>query len=110
MERCRFRPEKFYLEWQGQSQPLPLRAIYVLEWGDLGIKRLAGQDALACLLSAATYFSWDELEAMGQLGTYTQHCLALVGRVPVFEFRRPRDLSTMDKTVDFLKNHWHSSD
>jgi hypothetical protein len=109
-EQCRFRPEKYYLEWQGHNRPLPLRAIYVLEWGDLGIKRLAGQEALARLLTAATYFNGDELEAMGQLETYTQQCLALVGRVPVFEFKRPRDLSVMDETVDFLKNHWPGSD
>lgn len=109
-EQCRFRPEKFYLEWEGHNQPLPLRAIYVLEWGDLGIERLAGQAALIRLLSAATYFNGDELEAMGRLETYTQQCLALVGRAPVFEFKRPRDLSVMDKTVDFLKNHWPGSD
>lgn len=106
LEQCRFRPEKFYLEWTGQSRALPLRAIYVLEWGDLGIKRLTGQYALARLLSAATYFSADELEAMEQLGSYVKHCLDLIGRVPVLELKRPRDLSAMDRTVDFLENHW----
>jgi hypothetical protein len=43
---------------------------------------------------------------MGQLAAYTRHCLELVRRVPVWELKRPRDLSAMDKTVKLLEDHW----
>lgn len=105
-EQCRFRPEKFYMDWEGHSETLPLRAIYVLEWGEMGIEHLTGQAALVRLMASATYFLWDELEAMGQVETYTRHCLELVGRVPVFEFKRPRDLELMDEAVKLLENQW----
>ncbi|MHC4197747.1 MAG: hypothetical protein ACYSRP_07535 [Planctomycetota bacterium] len=109
LERDHFRFEKFYLPWTGvrQQQPLPLRAIYLLEWGEWNITRLSGGTALHRFVSAATHRG-ALLEPMGQLGAYWHQCLELVSRVPVWELKRPRDLPAMGQTVDLLASHWAS--
>lgn len=107
LDRDHFRFDKFHLSWTGDraAQPLPLRVIYVLAWGDLSISRLTGQTALRRFVAAATYRG-ALLEPMGQLSAHWGRCLELVRRVPVWELKRPRDLSAMDQTVALLTSHW----
>ncbi len=107
MVRDHYRFEKFYLplDGNGQIQPLPLHAIYVLEWGELGITQRTGQAALHGLVSAATYRG-TLLEPMGKMGWYYRQCLELIRRIPIWQFQRPRDLALMDQAVRYLQNHW----
>lgn len=111
LERVHFSFDKFHLPWSGEIPrgPLPLRGIYLLEWGEYDIKRLSGQTALSRFLSAATYRG-ELLEQMSQVGAYWRSSLELVRRVPVWELKRPRDLSAMYLTVDLLKSHWEKFD
>ena len=107
MVRDHYRFEKFHLPLSGESrsQPLPLRAIYVLAWGDLDITQLTGKAALQELVSAATYRG-SLLEPMGKMGWYYRQCLELIQHTLVFQFRRPKDLTRMDQTVHYLENNW----
>ena len=109
IERDHFRFEKFHLplEGSGKHQPLPLFAIYILEWGELGITQLTGQAALHGLVSAATYRG-PLLEPMDKMGWYYHQCLELIQRIPIWQFRRPRDLAHMDQSVGYLREHWSS--
>jgi hypothetical protein len=111
MERDHYRCEKFHLplDGNGEVQPLPLRAIYILEWGELGLTRLTGQAALQGLVRAATYRA-QLLQPMGKLGWYYRQCLALIQRIPVWQFQRPRDLERMDQAVHYLREHWRKQE
>lgn len=57
LERDHFRHEKFHMQLIGDQprKPVPLRALYLLEWGDFSLTRLTGQTALRRLIAAATY-------------------------------------------------------
>lgn len=107
LERDHFRADKFHLPLaeDGRQQPLPLRAIYLLEWGECNIIRLSGGTAVRRFVSAATYRG-ALLEPMGKMGAYWQQCLEMVRRVPVWELQRPRDLAAMEQTVRRLQAHW----
>jgi hypothetical protein len=109
--RDHYRYEKFHLPLNsnGLTHPLPLRAIYVLEWGDLRLYRLTGQAALRGLVAAASYRG-ALLEPMGKMGVYWRQCLELVRRVPVWELQRPRDLAAMGRTVRRLQAHWTNNE
>ncbi|MBM3333432.1 hypothetical protein FJY63_02110 [Candidatus Sumerlaeota bacterium] len=103
LERDHFRMDKFHLPIvEARSpQPLPLRAIYLLEWGEPDIVRLAGATALRRLVQTATYRG-DLLEPMGQAAAHWQRCAELLRRVPVWEFRRPRDWSALEEAMNLL--------
>jgi hypothetical protein len=106
LERDHYRHEKFHLALKedGGRQPLPLRAVYLLEWGDLRLSRLTGQSALQRFVAAATYRG-ALLEPMGKMGSYWQQCLELVRRVPVWELRRPRDPSAIPQIIQLLEEY-----
>ena len=80
-------------------------AIYLLEWGDLGIGRLSGASALRRFWAASTYRP-ELLGSPEQLGRYTSQSLSVLQRVPVWELRRPRNLEAMSETVELLASHW----
>jgi hypothetical protein len=107
MVRDHYRFEKFHLPVNSDSfnQPLPLWAIYVLDWGELSITQLIGQAALQGLVRAATYRG-PLLEPMGKMGWYYRQCLELIQRIPIWQFQRPRDLARMDQAVCYLREHW----
>lgn len=107
LEKDHHRYNKFHLsvDGNGARYPLPLRAIYVLDWGDSGLRRLTGHAAVRQVVSTATYRG-GLLEPMDRLGLYWRQCLDLVRRVPVWELRRPRDLSAMEQTLRQLVAHW----
>lgn len=109
LERDHFRLDKYLLPWSGAQleQPLPLRAIYLLEWGDDNLQRLNGINALQSFVSAATYRG-ELLSQMGLAGTYWQSCLQLLQHVPLWELTRQKDLTNMDNIVEMLEQHWAS--
>jgi hypothetical protein len=82
-----------------------LRAVYLLEWGDLHLSRLTGYTALHRLIAASTYRG-ALLEPMGKMGTHWQQCLELVRRVQVWELRRPRAPESIPQTIQFLEENW----
>ncbi|MCL4832996.1 MAG: hypothetical protein KJZ86_11160 [Caldilineaceae bacterium] len=113
LERDHFRVEKFHLPTPASAPPdkneglranarsVPLRAIYLLAWGDADRMQLTGLKALQGLVAAATYRG-DLLEPMGEVASHWQRCAVLAQRVPIRELRRPQDWSGMDKALDLL--------
>jgi len=110
LERDHFRFDKFLLPWREEPiiTPVPLRAIYLLEWGEHKLVRLSGLNALHRFVAAATYRG-ELLEKMGLSAAYWQRCLELVQMVPVWELTRPKDLTIMADTVAMLADHWRSA-
>jgi len=120
LQRDHFRMEKFHvgaLAGQDLSRaaitqaaahaPVPLRAIYLLSWGELGIVRLTGLAALSQLIESATYRG-ELLEPMGAMAAHWQRCFALARHVPVYRFTRPTDWSAMPAAMQTLIATWHT--
>lgn len=110
LERDYFRMDKYIAPWSGicPNNPLPLRALYILEWGTCKLEPLSGITALQRFMNAATYRS-ELIEQMELSGAYWQSCLSLLQQVPVWELSRPKDLTSMDHVVDMLEKHWETS-
>lgn len=89
----------------GPLEPLPVREIHLLEWGNLGITRVSGMLALLRFLPAATYRA-KLLEPVEQLPRHSNLSMKLLRHVPVWELRRPRDLSAIDEVASLLAKHW----
>jgi len=119
LKRDHFRMDKFHLPCSGDSgnaslrQPpgamygRTLRAFYLLEWGEPGLKRLTGANALRRLIASATYRG-DLLEPMGQVAAHWERCAEIARRAPVWEFSRPRDWPAMDAAMRLLQTHWRN--
>jgi hypothetical protein len=106
LPRDRTRFDKFHVQWPTtQCDPLPLHAIYLLNWGELSIRRLTGRVALQRFLSAATYRG-SLLEPMGQWNNYCAQSIQMLQRVPAWEFNRSRDFAAMEDAADSLEAHW----
>ncbi len=109
--RDQLRIDKFHLA-APETQPgpqrsrvtWPLRAIYLLQWGELGLEPLTGLDAVSSLISAATYRP-EFVTAMGQSAAYWQQAIALVNHIPVFQLCRPRDWAMMPTVGELLLDH-----
>jgi hypothetical protein len=86
-------------------EPLPLAAVYLLEWGEPGLQRLRGLDGLRRFIPAAAYRP-SLLAAMGQEGAYWQQCAALARRAPIFRFSRPRDWAAAGASLELLLQCW----
>jgi hypothetical protein len=80
--------------------PVPLDAIYVLDWDDGPVRatRLAGRQALLTLVAAATYRP-GMLEATGRVGLHWEQCVALTAAVPVYRLTRARTWDAIDAVV-----------
>lgn len=113
LERDHFRLDKFHLlsgvsgatfQAADNSSALPLRAIYLLEWGEIGLTRLTGVTALRLLVESGTYRG-ELLEPMGRLGEHWERCADLARRVPIFQFVRPNDRSSPDHATEALVGH-----
>jgi len=87
-----------------ERAPLALRGVYLLSWGQLGIDRVTGLAALQRFLTAATWRG-RLLFSTGDPGVYFQQCADVLRTVPVWEFRRPRELSTLDESATILERH-----
>jgi hypothetical protein len=88
--------EKLHVRWAGAraTGPLPLRAIYVLAWGNPRVSRFTGREAVEALLGVATYRP-QLLDHGSALARHWRQCMSLAQRVPVTELRRPRDWTSM---------------
>lgn len=83
------------------TQPVPLRAIYQLTWGELAIRPLHGLQAVRAVLTAATYRP-EFVDLLGQTAAYWQQAITLVSQVPVFQLQRPRDWDAMPAAAALL--------
>jgi len=95
--------DKFLLPVKGElsPSPLPLRAVYLLEWGQLGLERLTGTRGLRRLVPAVTYRA-AILEQMGRLESYWRQCVQLVRRAQVFRLSRPQEWDGLEASLDLL--------
>ena len=121
LQRDHFRMEKFHvgasagqalsqtMNPQAAHAPIPLRAIYLLRWGELDIVRLTGLAALSQLIESATYRP-ELLEPMDAMAAHWQRCFALARQVPVYRFTRPTDWSAMPAAMQTLLATWHTAD
>lgn len=107
LERDHFRTEKYHLDWQDAQTTgrLPLRAFYLLEWGELNIVQLAGLESLRKLIETATYRG-SFLKSMGLLPTYWAQCMQMIQVTPVYQLSSPRDLSMLPEVIELLEKHW----
>lgn len=92
----------------GSDFPLdavPLRAVYILERGVIGIEPLSGQSALLELLRN-TYLSSLGSSMLGDTEvSQLQQCVQVVRRVPLHVLRRPYDLSLLPTIADLVERH-----
>jgi hypothetical protein len=111
LEPDRARAGKFHALRTTNSLPgrAPLRAIYLLTWGEFGLRRLSGLSGLRNFLSASTYRA-KLVEGTGHLGRHTNQSLELLQRVPLWELRRPRDLEALGRSATLLAEHLLSYD
>ncbi len=85
----------------------PLRALYVLRWGDsLRIRALSSFEALSEV--ARHSFAAGLAEATGTQAFYLHRQSALVRSVPVFEMARPRSLDRARSVAATVADHAHS--
>ncbi len=89
------------------GSPLPVRAIYLLAWGEAAIVRLKGLTAVFQLIESATYRG-ELLEPMGELAPHWQRCATLARSVPIFRFTRPQAWPAMATAMHNLVASWHS--
>lgn len=107
-EQDHFRDNKFHLTVSKgvDRAPLPLKAIYSLDWGDqIAFSRLRGGVALQELLSKSLYRP-EFLEIMGCFADQVRQCTACAQAVPIWGLERPRDFARLDAVCDALERHW----
>lgn len=107
LQRDHFRMDKFHLPWEGEPvlSPVPIKGIYLLEWGDFTITRLTGMNALRGFIAAATYRG-ELLDQMGLSASYWQRCLDLVKTVPVWRLQRRKNFAEIIPLAESLERHW----
>jgi hypothetical protein len=79
-------------------EPLPLRAIYLLGWGEWKLRRLTGAEALSRFLAAAIYRS-ELLASMKRSAPYAHLGLELLRQVPLWELTRPAE-SPVERNIE----------
>jgi hypothetical protein len=82
-------------------EPLPLRAIYLLGWGEWSLRRLTGAEALSRLLASATYRG-ELLHSLKRTGPHAHLCLELLRRVPIWDLTRPKESEAGHNIVRFI--------
>jgi hypothetical protein len=100
------RAEKFHLVVQHDDprRPVPLKAIYLLDWGGTSITRLRGLAALRQLVHGGSYRP-DLIDRMGQTAAHWQRCRELAACVKIYRFRRRRDFAELAETVQLFQSH-----
>ena len=95
-KRARGATERF------STRPLPLRAVYVLDFGEdgepLSAERLAPADA--CVELVRHSFALRLLGAEAASGAHLEQLAHLVRHVPVRRLRRPRELGGLDRIAE----------
>jgi len=88
-----------------QQEALPLRCIYVLEWGDdFSMSRLNHREAFVQLLRHS--YAQRFLGKTAATPTYFEQMNALVQEVPVVAFERPRSLDRIPRLVRCIQSHF----
>lgn len=117
LERDHFRMEKYHVPWREpvssvengtydeDNGSIPLRAFYLLEWGEPGFAHLTGAGGLSHFIASATYRPRFVGKA-GQMAAHWSRCMQLLRSVPAWQFTRPRDWNGMNDAVDRLQKHW----
>lgn len=105
LQRDYFRADKFHvlLNEKRDAAPMMLDALYLLEWGELGLTRLRGATALQRLVQHATY----QAGFLHDMNMYEEHwarMAELVRRVPVFAFRYPREWNAIEQAISLVKS------
>lgn len=103
-ERDYFRAEKYQVPLSALQDfaPVPLRAIYLLQWGDLQITPLRGIKTLHRLVQFATYREDVPLK-LDIVSEYWARMAELARRVSVFLLSRPRGWEALDDTLARLE-------
>jgi hypothetical protein len=105
-ERVHSRATKFHVsQVHGDPRsPVPLDAIYLLEWADgaVGVTTLTGVSSLRAVVASGTYRP-DLLGPMGQLTGHWQRCAALAACLSVHRLARPRQWTALDAAVTALE-------
>ncbi len=104
------RMDKFIIELTADKKPvrraaIPLRAVCVLEWGNPGLTRLRGMNALRRLVSSATYRT-SFIESLGKTGSYWEQCVQLARLTPVWVLRRPQNWAAMEGAISRIAQQW----
>ncbi|MBD3729114.1 MAG: hypothetical protein IE933_05345 [Sphingomonadales bacterium] len=90
------------------TEPVPLRAVHLLEWGDeIAIERVQGGQALPALAQAAMYRK-PFLQAMGLLADQMFKVTQIAGAARIYRVTRPRDFSRLDELCERLEALWAS--
>ena len=98
-----------YLRTTGIAvNPLPIREIYVLGWGEARVQRLTGFAALRRLIDAARWRG-DLLVKVGNPAAQLQHCADLLQVVRLSEFRRPKNLREAAEHARYLALSWETT-
>lgn len=95
--------EKVHVMWDGAraTGPVPLQAVYVLNWGEPGVRRLRGIEAVRRFMMAATYRP-AFLTPAAAVARHWEQCAELVRRIPVWELTRRRDWHSMEPLLAAL--------
>ncbi len=85
------------------AAPLPLRTVCLLDWGETGLVRLTGWNALHRFVASSAYRpEW--IERMALTAAYWEMCLRLVREASVWEFRRPQNPAALERGLETLEN------
>jgi hypothetical protein len=95
---------KLHIPWEGARTggPVPLRAIYILRWGEPAVRRMRGMEAVQSFLAAATYRP-ALLEPASELARHWRMGIEVARRIPIWELTRRRDWSSMDQVMEQLR-------
>jgi hypothetical protein len=105
--RDHFRTEKFIVDLTHKRtlKLAPLRAVCILEWGDINLTRIKGMSGLRRLVASSAYRP-SVLESLGKTGDYWEQCAKLARVTPVWELKRPRDWMVLDEVVERIMKQW----
>jgi hypothetical protein len=82
--------------------PLPLRKIYLLDWGDRpATTQITGRDAFTALVREA--YAPRFLGSAVSTPTFFEQCKQVVQHIPILRLTRPFDLSSLDRTVALIE-------
>ncbi len=112
LTRDHFRVDKFAVDMLIKKPPMervsiPLNAFCVLEWGDPGLMRLRGMNALSRVIPAATYRA-SFIESFDKTGVYWEQCAQLVRGAPVWVLRRPGNWVAMAEVSSLIARQWQA--
>ncbi len=87
------------------SRAISLHECYILKWcteSKASIRQLHGQEKLTALLQQV--YQWPYVKGMELQQHVFLKCTQLAKQINVFEFQRPKSLSTLEATLDVLSN------